>query len=71
MPALGSAVFFYFNYSSADILPAMILLAAPPATMTYVFATEMQGDKDLAVAAISVGTVGSALSYIFWLQLLT
>jgi predicted permease len=71
MPALGCAVFFYFGYSSDAVLPAMILLAAPPATMTYVFATEMRGDKNLAVAAISVGTVGSSLSYIFWLQLLT
>jgi predicted permease len=71
MPALGCTVFYYFDYSAADILPALILLAAPPATMTYIFAAEMHGDKDLAVAAISVGTVGSALSYIFWLQLLT
>jgi predicted permease len=71
MPALGCTLFFYLGYSADAILPALILLAAPPATMTYVFATEMHGDKDLAVAAISVGTVGSALSYIFWLQLIT
>jgi predicted permease len=70
MPALGCALLFYLGYSTEVILPALILLAAPPATMTYVFATEMQGDKELAVAAISVGTVGSSLSYIFWLQLL-
>jgi hypothetical protein len=71
MPALGCIAFFYFGCAPGDFLPALILLAAPPATMTYVFATEMKGDKDLAVAAISVGTVGSAVSYIFWLQLLT
>ena len=71
LPALGCVLFYNFGFTAEVFLPALILLAAPPATMTYVFAKEMQGDPDLAVAAISVGTVGSALTYIFWLQLLT
>jgi predicted permease len=71
LPALGCALFYNFGFTAEVFLPALILLAAPPATMTYVFAKEMQGDADLAVAAISVGTVGSAFTYIFWLQLLT
>ena len=71
LPTLGCVLFFKFGFTADVFLPALILLAAPPATMTYVFAKEMRGDADLAVAAISVGTVGSALTYIFWLHLLT
>ena len=41
---------------------------APPATLTYVFAKEMQGDTDLSVAAISVGTIASGVTYSVWLS---
>ena len=71
LPALGCILFYYFGFRAEVFLPALILLAAPPATMTYVFAKEMRGDADLAVAAISMGTVGSAFTYLFWLQWLT
>jgi predicted permease len=69
MPALGAAMFAAFGLPPADYLPALILLAAPPATLTYVFAKEMQGDGDLAVAAISLGTVLSGPTYWVWLHI--
>jgi predicted permease len=49
----------------------MILLAAPTATLTYVMAREMNGQPDLAVAAVSLTTMLSAVSYALWLALLT
>ncbi len=71
MPALGWMAFIYFGLPPSDYLPGLILLAAPPATLTYVFAKEMQGDADLSVASISVGTILSGVTYAGWLTLAT
>ncbi len=68
MPAAGALAFFIFDLSPTDYLPALILLAAPPATLAYVFAKEMHGDADLAVAAVSVGTILSGFTYTGWLH---
>jgi predicted permease len=68
MPAIGVVLFNFFGLSSATYLPALILLAAPPATVTFVFAKEMHGDADLAAATISMGTILSGLTYIVWLH---
>lgn len=45
------------------ILPGIILLASPPATVTYVMAVELGGDSELAASSISILTLASALSY--------
>ena len=54
----------------STIIPifAIILLASPSATISYVMAKEMKGDPDLAVIAISMCTLLSALTYTFWLN---
>ena len=70
MPAIGVMAYILFEMPLADYLPALILLAAPPATLTYVFAKEMHGDVELAVAAVSMGTILSGLTYTVWLHLL-
>lgn len=69
MPALGWFVYTRFQLEPGTYLPGLILLAAPTATLSYVFALEMQGDTDLAVAAISLGTILSAVTYTGWLYL--
>jgi predicted permease len=46
--------------------PALLILAAPTATLTYVMAREMGGDEELAGAAIGVSTLASAVGYAFW-----
>ncbi|RLB72404.1 MAG: AEC family transporter, partial [Deltaproteobacteria bacterium] len=53
-----------------NLIPAIILLAAPTATLTYVMAREMGGHVDLAVASVSLTTILSAFSYALWLGLL-
>ena len=68
LPALGLFVYRYLGLSPEDYLPGLILLAAPTATLTYVFATEMHGDAELAVATISVGTILSGFTYAAWLH---
>ncbi len=67
MPALFLFSVLYFNVTHVDYLPALILLATPAATTTYVFAKEMDGDTPLAASIISLGTILSGFTYIFWL----
>ncbi len=68
LPALGLIVYRYLGLAPDDYLPGLILLAAPSATLTYIFAKEMNGDAELAVATISVGTVLSGFTYAAWLH---
>ena len=70
MPAVGWGFFRLLNLEPGVYLPAIILLAAPTATVTYVMAKEMHGDSDLAVTAISVNTLLSAVTYTIWLSLM-
>jgi len=69
LPAAGLMLFRLFNVDSELILPAIILLASPTATVTYVMAKEMHGDSEFAVVAISVNTLLSAVTYTIWLSL--
>ena len=67
LPALGLAFFYFLGFERVEYLPALILLASPTATISYVMASEMFGDADLATAAISVTTLISAFTFILWL----
>lgn len=67
LPALGILAYHLSGVSSAQFLPGLILLAAPTATITFVMSAEMNGSTDLATAAISLNTLLSALTFIFWL----
>ncbi len=68
LPALGFTAYRLFGLEPADSLPAVILLASPSATVSYVMAREMKGDADFAVAAISASTLLSAVTFAFWLH---
>jgi predicted permease len=68
LPLLGLLFLRLTNLAPAAVLPAMILLAAPTATVSYVMAGALGGDTDLATAAISVSTIGSAATYLLWLS---
>jgi len=68
LPAIGFCLFRYLAIPVDSYLPALILLASPTATLTYVMAEEMKGDPGFAVAAISASTLLSSASYAFWLH---
>ena len=68
-PAIGIVLFKFLSVPSSDYLPGLILLAAPTATLTYIMAKEIGGDPDFAVAAISICTILSGLSYGLWLSI--
>ena len=63
LPLTGWVLLYAFGAPGGSLLPALILLASPPATVTYVFATGMNGDPELAAAAVSLHTLLSALAY--------
>ncbi len=70
LPGVALLFFVVAGVDEQNFIPALILLAAPTATLTYVMAREMGGHVDLAVAAVSLTTILSALSYALWLGLL-
>ena len=69
LPGLGFALYRLFGLDSQAYLPGLILLASPTATITYVMAKEMNGDTDFAVAAISISTMFSAITFTLWLHI--
>lgn len=69
MPAAGFLGFQLMGKAPHSYMPALILLAAPTATLAYVMAREIDGDTDLAVAAISINTLLSALTYVSWMKI--
>ncbi|MBN2331713.1 MAG: AEC family transporter [Deltaproteobacteria bacterium] len=68
-PLCGLGLYRLFGLTAGEYIPALILLASPTATLAYVMANEMEGDADLAVAAISASTMVSALTFSLWLSL--
>jgi hypothetical protein len=71
LPGVGLLMYLWFELPSSQFLPGLILLASPTATITYVMASEMHGSVGLATAAVSMNTLLSALTFIFWLSLFT
>ena len=69
LPAIGFILYRLFNVMPQAYLPGIILLASPTATVTYVMAKEMHGDSEFAVAAISLNTLLSAVTYTIWLSI--
>jgi malate permease and related proteins len=63
LPLAGYLMMMMLHVPPGLVLPSMILLAAPPATITYVMATELGGDPQLAATSISVLTLVSAFTY--------
>ncbi len=70
LPIIGLLIFKLLGATPEDYLPGIILLASPTATVTYVMAREMKGDPDFANGAISLCTILSAGTFIFWLALI-
>lgn len=68
LPGLGFALYRLFGLALQDYIPGLILLASPSATITYVMAKEMKGDTDFAIAAISISTLLSSITFSVWLN---
>jgi hypothetical protein len=68
-PAIGFMLFSLISSAPEDYLPGLIILASPTATLAYIMAKEIGGDPDFAVAAISICTILSSLTYTLWLHM--
>lgn len=63
LPLVGYVMMQWMAVHESLVLPSLILLAAPPATVSYVMAAELGGDTRLAAASVSVFTLFSAITY--------
>jgi predicted permease len=68
LPAIALGLFVLWDIPGSQRVPILIILASPTATVTYVMAGEMGGDKDLAAANISLCTILSLFTFLFWLH---
>jgi predicted permease len=69
LPGIALGLFWLWGIPKAQHLPILIILASPTATVAYVMAGEMGGDPDLAAAVISLCTVLSSATFVFWLHI--
>lgn len=67
LPLTGLLLFRALGVSATPAETAIILLASPSATVTYVMASEMGGEPDLAAAAVTISTVASIATYTLWI----
>lgn len=70
LPGIGYILYRICDVVPEAYLPGIILLASPTATVTYVMAKEMKGDSEFAVAAISLHTLLSAITFTMWLNVM-
>ncbi|UCG38520.1 MAG: AEC family transporter [bacterium] len=69
LPLAGLVLFRSMGLGAVQTETAVILLASPSATVTYVMASEMGGKPDLAAAAVTISTVASIATYTLWISL--
>jgi malate permease and related proteins len=68
-PCIGLVLYRFFGLPMEHYMPALIILASPSATLTYIMAKELDGDPDYAVAVISLCTIISCATFGIWLSL--
>ncbi len=68
--ALAIAIYRWMGVSGEDLRIGVIMLGCPTGVITYVLASQLRGDADLAGTIIIVSTVASAFTITGWLFLL-
>ena len=70
LPMAGFFLFRFIHLEPGAAGAAIIFLASPSATISYVMAAEMGGDKDLAAAAVTASTALSIITYTLWIGIM-
>jgi predicted permease len=70
LPACSLLLCKLFGIPLREMLPGIILLATPTATTSYILAREIGGDTDIASGAVTLSTLASPLTFIFWASIL-
>jgi predicted permease len=69
LPLAGFLIFKALGISASRAETALILLASPSATISYIMAMELGGREELAAAAVTISTVLSIFTYTFWIAM--
>ncbi len=67
LTALGLALYRWMGVAGTDLRIGMILLGCPTAVVTYVMASQLSGDADLAGTIVITSTAASAVTITGWL----
>jgi predicted permease len=70
MTALAVAIYRWLDLAGDDLRVGVIMMGCPTAVVTYVMASQLKGDTDLAGTIIVVSTAASAVTISGWLFLL-
>lgn len=70
LTGLGLAIYRWMGVSGEDLLVGIIMLGCPTAVVTYVMASQMSGDPDLAGTIVITSTAASAVTITGWLFLI-
>jgi predicted permease len=75
LPLTGFLLFRAMGVGLTQAETAVILLASPSATVTYVMASdvmasEMGGEPELAAAAVTISTIISIVTYTLWIAVM-
>ncbi len=70
LTGMGVALFRWMGLSGDDLRIGTIMLGCPTAVVTYVMASRLRGDTDLAGTIVIVSTAASSVTITGWLFLL-
>jgi len=70
LPGIGVLLLGYGQISGLDFCLTVILLACPTAFVTYIMASELDGDKELSAAIIMLSTLVSMISLPVWIWMI-
>jgi predicted permease len=70
MTSLAVAIYRWMDLAGDDLRVGVIMMGCPTAVVTYVMASQLKGDTDLAGTIIVVSTAASAVTITAWLFLL-
>lgn len=70
LTAVGIAVYRWLGLSGEDLRVGAIMMGCPTAVVTYVMASQLGGDTDLAGSIVVVSTAASAVTITGWLMFL-
>ena len=73
LPIITAAILAALDVSPDEIAIGVLMVGSPTAAVSFIMASQMKGDVDLARSIIVVTTLGSILTYssmLYFLQLI-
>ncbi|HJX14976.1 MAG TPA: hypothetical protein VJ386_04530, partial [Candidatus Deferrimicrobiaceae bacterium] len=70
LTAIAVALYRWMGLSGQDLRVGVIMMGCPTAVITYVMASQLKGDPDLAGTIIVLSTAASAVTISGWLYVL-